>query len=119
MPKQPPAAKKEDDFDPTVPRTSTRLVSLVFVIVRVPLVLLLLPFSALAAAMKMVGEIGEWLGDSCRDVARSITVALNPRAWDMLRDMKEERDMYERDMNFWKAQAALSNPECAKVRPPL
>jgi hypothetical protein len=86
-------------------KPSYKPLDLVFVAIRAPIALLFLPFALLAATMVTLGHWGGQLRDALEDLSRTITMHLNPRSWELLKELKEERDAFERGEHFWKTEA--------------
>lgn len=82
--------------------------------------LVMIPFVVLAFIcdfLKMLGHWGDLLGDLCVNVNRAATIHLNPRAWDLFKQYKEERDSLESKVRFWEGQAKYYEGEYNKVAP--
>lgn len=79
---------------------SSRIFSLLIVILRLPIILLVLPFVILAYVFKVLGEFGQWIDDTVHDISHSLNIALGPKAWRQIRDLVEEKNALEQQVNF-------------------
>lgn len=91
---------------------------LAFIPVRALVLLPFLPFALLAGLFKLIGQWGDWLEDAGQDILRAATIHLNPRAWDLFKQYKEERDAFERGEAFWKAEAKRLQAEADETNNP-
>lgn len=92
-----------------------RLVSLFWVAARIPAQLPIVLGLLIAALMIAIGKWGDTLNDTLDDLNHSLCMVTSPRAWKLLKKWKEERDMFERDLSFWKGEVQRLQDEADKA----
>lgn len=80
------------------------MVSLLFVSLRLPLLLIVAPAALLVHVLVALGTAGEYLNDWIEDFVNSAAIVLKPSAWDDARDMYHELLTLRSQVKFYEEE---------------